>query len=54
VPEKTFERPPETLKGTARELIKGAYKLKDSLLLILDTERTVNLTGGGRGYERPD
>src|SRR6516164_9988281 len=45
VPEKLFERPPETLKGTARELIRGAYKLEDRLLLILDTERTVSLTG---------
>src|ERR1700722_16305845 len=46
VPEKAFERPPETLDGIARELILGAYKLADRLLLILDTERTVNLTGG--------
>ena len=38
VPDKLFERPPETLKGTARELIRGAYKLADRLLLILDTE----------------
>jgi purine-binding chemotaxis protein CheW len=45
VSEKLFERPPETLKGTARELIRGAYKLENRLLLILDTERTVNLTG---------
>src|SRR5260370_848527 len=44
VSEKLFERPPETLKGTARDLIRGAYKLPDRLLLILDTERTVNLT----------
>jgi purine-binding chemotaxis protein CheW len=43
VPEKLFERPPETLKGTARELIRGAYKLSDRLLLILDTEKTVTL-----------
>jgi purine-binding chemotaxis protein CheW len=43
VSEKSFERPPETLKGTARDLIRGAYKLQDRLLLILDTERTVNL-----------
>ena len=48
VPEKAFERPPETLQGTARELIRGAYKLEDRLLLILDTERTVNLTASGR------
>ncbi len=47
VPEKLFERPPETLKGTALELIRGAYKLPDRLLLILDTERTVNVTGSG-------
>lgn len=39
-----FEHPPETLKGVARELIQGVYKLKERLLLILDTEKTVNLT----------
>jgi purine-binding chemotaxis protein CheW len=36
----TFEKPPETLKGIARELIQGAYKLKDRLLLTLDIEKT--------------
>ncbi len=46
VPQQTFERPPETLQGTARELIRGAYKLPDGLLLILDTERTVHVAGG--------
>jgi len=40
-----FEHPPETLRGVARELIKGVYKLKDRLLLVLDTERTLNLSG---------
>jgi purine-binding chemotaxis protein CheW len=54
VPEKDFERPPETLKGTARELIRGAYKLKDALLLILDTERTVNVSSGGRDVDRTE
>jgi purine-binding chemotaxis protein CheW len=48
VPEDLFERPPETLQGTARELIRGAYKLKDRLLLILDPDRTVFVTGGSR------
>ncbi|MFO0970426.1 MAG: chemotaxis protein CheW [Gemmataceae bacterium] len=52
VSETLFERPPETLRGTARDLIRGAYKVKDRLLLILDTERTVNLpadeTGDGK------
>ena len=41
VDEASFERPPETLSGTARELITGVYKLKERLLLILDTVRAV-------------
>ena len=49
VPEALFERPPETLRGMARELIRGAYKLQDRLLLILDTERTVNVASS-RAY----
>lgn len=40
-----FERPPETLKGLARELVTGVYKLKHQLLLVLDTESTVSLPG---------
>jgi purine-binding chemotaxis protein CheW len=43
VEEGAFERPPETLQGEARELIRGAYKLKDRLLLVLDTEKAVSL-----------
>jgi purine-binding chemotaxis protein CheW len=46
-----FERPPETLKGTARDLICGAYKLSDRLLLILDVERSVNIASNS-GTER--
>lgn len=46
VPEELFERPPETLRGPARELIRGAYKLDGRLLLILDTERAVDVTAG--------
>lgn len=38
-----FESPPETLRGTARQLIRGAYKMKDQLLLILDTERVIDV-----------
>lgn len=41
----TFERPPETVAGVARDLISGIYKLKERLLLILDTEKTVSLSG---------
>ena len=39
----TCERPPENLDPTARELIRGVYKLKDRLLLVLDTERAVEV-----------
>ena len=42
VDEESFERPPETLKGVARDLIRGAYKLKDRLLLVLDAARTLD------------
>ncbi|MBI3646377.1 MAG: chemotaxis protein CheW [Acidobacteriales bacterium] len=42
VEEGCFEPPPETLKGEARELVRGVYKLQERLLLVLDTERTVS------------
>ena len=45
VDEDAFERPPETLNGVARDLIRGAYKLKDRLLLVLDTEKAVQVAG---------
>jgi len=35
VPEAAFERPPETLRGKTRALIRGAYKLERRLLLDL-------------------
>jgi purine-binding chemotaxis protein CheW len=38
----SFERPPETLGDDARALIRGAYKLKDRLLLVLDAARTID------------
>lgn len=41
VSDAAFERPPETLKGVARRLIKGAYKLDGRLLLALDGEKAV-------------
>ena len=43
VQEETFERPPETLQGIARELVLGVHKLPVGLLLILDTEKAVNV-----------
>lgn len=42
----TYERPPENLDPAARQLIRGIYKLKDRLLLVLDEERTVDLVLG--------
>jgi purine-binding chemotaxis protein CheW len=42
----TYERPPENLDPAAREIIHGVYKLKDRLLLVLDTERTVDIAVG--------
>ena len=42
VSEELFERPPETLQGIARELIIGAYKMNDRLLLLLDPEKTLH------------
>lgn len=38
-----FERPPENLDPADWELIRGVYKLKDRLLLVLDAERTSEL-----------
>ncbi len=42
IQEDIFERPPETLRGVARDLVRGVYKLKERLLLVLDTEKTAN------------
>jgi len=42
----SFERPPQTLTGDARELILGAYKLEGRLLLVLDTVRALDLADG--------
>jgi len=47
VEEKTFEQPPETLKGLARDVIRGVHKLPERLLLLLDTERVVNVAEPG-------
>ena len=43
VDEELFEEPPATLQGAARELIRGAYKLDDALLLELDTDRALDV-----------
>jgi purine-binding chemotaxis protein CheW len=39
----SFEPAPENLSEQARDLIRGIYKLKDRLMLVLDTERTAGV-----------
>jgi purine-binding chemotaxis protein CheW len=46
VEEETFELPPGTLDGKARDLICGVYKLEDCLLHVLDTDKTVSVVEG--------
>jgi purine-binding chemotaxis protein CheW len=43
VSDDTFESPPQTVDGIARELIRGVYKLNERLLLVLDTEKAVHI-----------
>jgi purine-binding chemotaxis protein CheW len=38
-----YARPPENLDPAAREIIRGVYRLKERLLLVLDAERTVDV-----------
>jgi len=44
VDQKAFEPPPDTLDVAGRELIHGVYKLKDKLLLVLDTDKAANVS----------
>lgn len=40
--ETAFERVPETIGSTLRELVTGIYKLEHSLLLLVDVERLMS------------
>jgi purine-binding chemotaxis protein CheW len=42
IDENAFERLPETMRESTRELLRGVYKFEDRLLLILDLDRVVN------------
>ena len=42
VDDELFEPPPATVRDHVRQLIRGAYKLPDRLLLVLDTDRILN------------
>ncbi|PIP72718.1 MAG: chemotaxis protein CheW [Nitrospinae bacterium CG22_combo_CG10-13_8_21_14_all_47_10] len=46
VPEDVYERPPETIPREVRQLVLGVYKLTGKLLLILDSEKAVNVNTG--------
>jgi purine-binding chemotaxis protein CheW len=43
VQEESFERPPETLRGTLRSVITGVHKLNGRLMLVLDTEKACHI-----------
>jgi purine-binding chemotaxis protein CheW len=43
VAETQFEVAPDTLAGPTRDLVRGVYKLKDRLLLLLDEERAASV-----------
>jgi purine-binding chemotaxis protein CheW len=44
VGDEVLEPPPETLDEVAKKMIPGVYKLNGSLLLTLDTEKTLNFS----------
>ena len=45
VDQETFEPPPVTLRGRPRELIRGAYKLTDRLMHVLDLNEVLHNKG---------
>lgn len=47
VSQEDFETPPDTFPSHMRSLIRGAYKLKDRLLLFLDVDKVVDFTANG-------
>jgi purine-binding chemotaxis protein CheW len=46
VSEEAHERPPETIPDEVRQLVLGVYKLSGKLLLILDSEKAVDVNFG--------
>ena len=39
----SYEPVPETMSSSLKQLVEGVYKLDGRLLLVLDTERTLQL-----------
>lgn len=52
VRDEQYESPPDTIRGAARDLIRGVYKLDGALLLILDTERAITVESAGLNASR--
>ncbi len=44
ISEETFEEVPDTVQGLSRELVRGVYKLEGRLLLVLNTEKAIDLS----------
>ena len=53
VNDESFEPPPDTLKGEARRLIRGTYKLQKRLLLVLDVEQALEIDAATVGDNKP-
>ena len=45
VEENSFENPPDTLETRRKEFLRGVYKLKGKLLLLLNTDKAVSVAG---------
>ena len=43
VEEETFEPPPETLRGSVRNMIQGVHKLNGRLMHVLDIEKACRM-----------
>jgi purine-binding chemotaxis protein CheW len=49
VEDDAFESPPGTLATEVRELVRGVYKLRGSLLIALDTDKVLHLAATAAG-----
>lgn len=51
VDDSAFENAPENVDAQIRELTTGMYKLKDRLLLVLDTRKAIDMSGAAGSQE---
>lgn len=47
VAQETYEAPPQNMSAQQKELVEGVYKLDGQLLLVLNTERALNIDAVG-------